>query len=30
MWLHPKWRSLRLDDGRLVEERHEETRCASI
>jgi ATP-binding cassette subfamily B protein len=30
MWSHPKWRRLRLDDGRLTEEAREETTCAAI
>jgi len=30
MWSHPKWRRLRLDDGKLVEQQQEETRCAPI
>jgi ATP-binding cassette subfamily B protein len=29
MWSHPKWRRLRLDDGKLVE-RQEEAQCQPI
>ena len=30
MWLHPKWRRLRLDNGKLMEQRQEEAQWASI